>query len=116
MSEKISQKCSQLCGKCEKLIDSAELPIFFMVKMGNIQHTTNFEDLFRYNYRPLCLYALHYLQDVDLAEDIVQESYTIISITTIGEIINFRQINRDLPASHPRLDWGSKQYNSEEGF
>ena len=38
----------------------------------------NFNDLFRYNYRPLCLYALHYIQDVDLAEDIVQESYTAL--------------------------------------
>ena len=46
--------------------------------MGNIQHTTNFDDLFRYNYRPLCMYALHYLQDVDLSEDIVQESYTAL--------------------------------------
>ena len=38
----------------------------------------NFDDLFRYNYRPLCLYALHYLQDADLAEDIVQESYAAL--------------------------------------
>ena len=38
----------------------------------------NFDDLFRYNHRPLCLYALHYLQDVDLAEDIVQESYAAL--------------------------------------
>ena len=29
---------------------------------------------------------------------------------------NFTPINRDLPASHPRLDRGSKQYNSEEGY
>ena len=35
----------------------------------------SFDDLFKYNYRPLCLYALHYVQDVDLAEDIVQDSY-----------------------------------------
>ena len=28
----------------------------------------------------------------------------------------FIPINRDLPASHPRLDRGSKQYNSEEGY
>ena len=28
----------------------------------------------------------------------------------------FTQTNRDLPASHPRLDRGSKQYNSEEGY
>lgn len=41
-------------------------------------NTMNFEDLFRYSYRPLCMYALHYLQDVDLAEDIVQESYTAL--------------------------------------
>lgn len=34
-----------------------------------------FEDLYRYNYRPLCLYALHYLGDIDAAEDIVQECY-----------------------------------------
>ena len=46
--------------------------------MGNIQHTTNFDDLFRYNYRSLCLYALHYLQDADLSEDIVQESYAAL--------------------------------------
>ena len=38
----------------------------------------DFDDLFRYNYRPLCLYALHYLQDIDLAEDMVQESYTAL--------------------------------------
>ncbi|MBQ3206425.1 MAG: RNA polymerase sigma-70 factor [Bacteroidales bacterium] len=37
-----------------------------------------FDDLFRYNYRPLCLYALHYIQDVDLAEDVVQECYTAL--------------------------------------
>ena len=42
------------------------------------KQTENFDDLFRYNYRPLCLYALHYLQDVDLAEDIVQESYAAL--------------------------------------
>lgn len=35
----------------------------------------NFDDLFRYNYRPLCMYALHYLQDINLAEDIVQDSF-----------------------------------------
>ena len=46
--------------------------------MPQIDNNINFDDLFRYNYRPLCLYALHYLQDVDLAEDIVQESYTAL--------------------------------------
>ena len=42
------------------------------------QHITNFDGLFRYNYRPLCLYAMHYLQDADLSEDIVQESYAAL--------------------------------------
>ena len=36
----------------------------------------NIEDLFRLNYRPLCLYALHYVHDTDLAEDMVQECFT----------------------------------------
>ena len=31
--------------------------------------------LFRTNYRPLCLYALHYLNDIDAVEDIVQDSF-----------------------------------------
>jgi RNA polymerase sigma-70 factor (ECF subfamily) len=38
----------------------------------------NIDDLFRLNYRPLCLYALHYLQDTDLAEDMVQECFTTL--------------------------------------
>ena len=42
------------------------------------QDNSSFDDLFRYNYRTLCLYALHSLQDVDLAEDIVQESYAAL--------------------------------------
>ena len=44
-----------------------------MVFVGHNNYS--FDDLFRYNYRPLCLYALHYLQNADLAEDVVQESY-----------------------------------------
>ena len=46
--------------------------------MHQIDNNINFDDLFRYNYRPLCLYALHYLQDVDQSEDIVQESYAAL--------------------------------------
>lgn len=38
----------------------------------------NIDDLFRLNYRPLCLYALHYLQETDQAEDIVQECFTTL--------------------------------------
>lgn len=36
------------------------------------------EELFRYNYRPLCLYALHYLSDAGQAEDVVQESFAAL--------------------------------------
>ena len=34
-----------------------------------------FESDFRTYYRPLCLYALHYLGDPDVVEDVVQESF-----------------------------------------
>ena len=46
--------------------------------MPQTDNNINFDDLFRYNYRPLCLYALHYIQDIDLSEDIVQESYAAL--------------------------------------
>ena len=39
----------------------------------NIQ--IDFEVLFRLHFRPLCLYALHYLGNVEAAEDVVQESF-----------------------------------------
>ena len=37
---------------------------------------TDIRELFRRHYRPLCLYALHYLKDADAAEDVVQEVFT----------------------------------------
>ena len=40
-----------------------------------VNNSVDFESLFRYNFRPLCLYALHYVGDVEIAEDIVQESF-----------------------------------------
>ena len=33
-------------------------------------------ELFFRHYRPLCLYALHYLKDADAVEDVVQEVFT----------------------------------------
>ncbi|MCI1282460.1 MAG: RNA polymerase sigma-70 factor [Prevotella sp.] len=36
---------------------------------------TNIDLTFRYYYRQLCIYALHYLKDIDTAEDIVQECF-----------------------------------------
>lgn len=35
----------------------------------------NIDLLFEQLYRPLCLYALHYLRDIDAAEDVVQECF-----------------------------------------
>ncbi len=40
--------------------------------------TKEIEILFRTYYRPLCLYALHYLGDPDAVEDVVQESFTAL--------------------------------------
>lgn len=42
----------------------------------NVLHNSkDFETLFSYNFRPLCLFALHYLDDVDASEDVVQECF-----------------------------------------
>lgn len=32
------------------------------------------EETFRRYYRPLCLHAIHYLRDMDLVEDVVQNT------------------------------------------
>lgn len=37
--------------------------------------TTGIDSLFRLYYRPLCVYALHYLKDKNLIEDLVQEAF-----------------------------------------
>ena len=37
-------------------------------------------NLFRYNYRPLCLYALHYVEDMDLVEDLVDDAFELMWI------------------------------------
>ena len=60
--------------------------------MPQIDNNIKIDDLFRYNYRPLCLYALHYLQDVDLSEDIVQESYTALweKLNEGAHVLNWR--------------------------
>lgn len=35
----------------------------------------DFENIYLYYYRPLCLYALHFLGDTDVAEDIVEDCF-----------------------------------------
>lgn len=41
------------------------------------------ESIFRTLYRPLCLYALHYLEDTEAVEDVVQDSF--IALWNSGE-------------------------------
>ena len=42
-----------------------------MVQTGQIDIKA-FEDSFRKLFRPLCMYAMHYVRDADVAEDIVE--------------------------------------------
>lgn len=39
---------------------------------GNIK---TFEDSFKSLFKPLCMYALHYVHDIDVAEDIVEDCF-----------------------------------------
>ena len=50
------------------------------------------DELFRYNYRPLCLYALHYLNDPETVEDIVQDCFASLwEKTKEGTAVNNRR-------------------------
>lgn len=40
--------------------------------------TIDIDETFKYYYRPLCLYVLHYVYDTDIAEDIVQDSFSAL--------------------------------------
>lgn len=40
--------------------------------------TIDIDETFKYYYRPLYLYVLHYVHDTDIAEDIVQDSFSIL--------------------------------------
>lgn len=53
----------------------------------------NFDELFKLYYRALCIYATHYLHNIDIAEDIVQECFSTLweeSVQKHKEIINIR--------------------------
>ena len=55
--------------------------------------TINIDETFRYYYRSLCLYVLHYVHNTDIAEDIVQDSFSALweKLTISGaEIENVR--------------------------
>jgi len=67
----------------------------------------NFDNLFRYHYRPLCLYAIHYIHDVDVAEDIVQECFSVLwekMEQEGGEIVNIRSYLYTMVRNRS-LDW-----------
>ena len=55
--------------------------------------TINIDETFKYYYRSLCLYVLHYVHNTDIAEDIVQDSFSALweKLTISGaEIENVR--------------------------
>ena len=53
----------------------------------------NIDELFKLYYRPLCLYSLHYVADIDLAEDIVQDCFAELwqRICMNSDITNIKQ-------------------------
>lgn len=53
---------------------------------------TDIDETFRCYYRPLCLYALHYVHDTDEAEDIVQDCFMLLweRLSQGGVVLNVR--------------------------
>ena len=54
--------------------------------MGASRDNKSFDDNFRRLFRPLCIYALHYVGDLDAAEDIVQECFISLLAKGPGEV------------------------------
>lgn len=50
-----------------------------------MERTISIDSLFRLYYRPLCVYALHYLKDKDQIEDLVQEAFTAYWMKETGK-------------------------------
>ena len=46
--------------------------------MKPLSITQQIEELFTLHYRPLCLYAMHFVNDIDQSEDIVQDCFSIV--------------------------------------
>ena len=57
------------------------------VTLQHMLQSKEIETLFRTYYRPLCLYALHYLGDPEAVEDVVQESFTALWRQENGESV-----------------------------
>ena len=48
---------------------------YFLIQVKNFTFMHDIDLLFQYYYRPLCLYATHYLQDMEAAKDTVQDCF-----------------------------------------
>ena len=46
--------------------------------MRPLSITQQIEELFTLHYRPLCLYAMHFVKDIDISEDIVQDCFSLV--------------------------------------
>lgn len=55
-------------------------------------NTEMFKNIFLLYYRPLCLFAIHYLENIDNAEDVVQDCFTDIWARkdSVGNIENLK--------------------------
>lgn len=72
-----------LCGR-----EFGNMPVSVYL-CGVMVRSTGIESLFRLYYRPLCIYALHYLKDKDQIEDLVQEAFTAYWMKlTVGDEID----------------------------
>lgn len=62
--------------------------------------------IFQQYYRPLCLYATHYLHDIDEAEDVVQDCFVkLISRSIMPENIKaFLYTSQHRPVAPPVSD------------
>ena len=60
-----------------------------MEVMNNVR---DFKALFQRYYKPLCIYALHYLMDVQAAEDVVQDVFVSFWEKEAGAAVNARSL------------------------
>ena len=70
------------------------------------------DNAFRFYYRPLCLYAMHYLHDMNLVEDTVQDCFA-----KLWEKINCEHItNRERSISHEKLLTSKKSVSNIKSY
>lgn len=78
----------------------------------------NIDELFKRHYRPLCLYALHYVHDVDVAEDIVQDCFsewwekTYLKVETVSNVRAYLYVS----VKKRSLNWLKKERGWRDGI